>query len=147
MQGVGRVAASALDAATGESLGSISDMKITNDPTQQYVIQLPRLDVDGGTQAVNRTAAQSSIVALNDHQLLILSRDGNGRGAGGSPVFKSILLADLNGATNIDGVFEKAKPPRQEVRSATASPPSSGKKRSIFLASSISISPSLHSSG
>jgi hypothetical protein len=55
---------------------------------------------------VDRTAAQSSVNALNNHQLLILSRDGNGRGAAGSPVFKSILLADLNGATNINGQFD-----------------------------------------
>jgi hypothetical protein len=71
-----------------------------------YVIQLPLIDDNGGTSAVNRTGAQSSILALNDHQLLILSRDGNGRGASGSPVFKSILLADLNGATDIDGLFD-----------------------------------------
>ncbi len=76
------------------------------DPVAQYVIQLPRIDDNGGTPAVNRTGAQSSILALNDHQVLILSRDGNGRGASGSPVFKSILLAELNGATNIDGLFD-----------------------------------------
>jgi len=77
--------------------------------TKQYLIQLPRVDDTGslvnGT-SVNRNAAQSSILALNDHQLLILSREGNGRGAAGSPVFKSILLADLNGATNINGSFD-----------------------------------------
>ena len=73
-------------------------------PSKQYVIQLPRIDDTGslvnGT-TVNRAGAQSSIVALNDHQLLILSRDGNGRGASGSPVFKSILLADLSTATEL----------------------------------------------
>lgn len=74
--------------------------------SKQYVIQLPRIDDNGGTPAVNRNGAQSSILALNDHQLLILSRDGNGRGASGSPVFKSILLADLNNATNINGIFD-----------------------------------------
>ncbi len=74
--------------------------------SKQYVIQLPRVDDNGGTQAVNRNGAQSSILALNDHQLLILSRDGNGRGSSGAPVFKSILLADLNGATNINGSFD-----------------------------------------
>ena len=76
--------------------------------SKQYVIQMPRIDDTGSTSngtTVNRNGAQSSIVALNDHQLLILSRDGNGRGnlGSGSPVFKSILLADLNGATNITG--------------------------------------------
>ena len=73
-------------------------------PSKQYVIQLPRIDDTGslvnGT-TVNRAGAQSSIVALNDHQVLILSRDGNGRGASGSPVFKSILLADLSTATEL----------------------------------------------
>jgi uncharacterized repeat protein (TIGR01451 family) len=78
-------------------------------PLAQYVIQLPRVDASGSTtngSAVNRTAAQSSILALNNHQILILSRDGNGRGAGGAPVFKSILLAELSGATNIHGAFD-----------------------------------------
>lgn len=78
-----------------------------DNPVAQYVIQLPRVDDNGGTPSVNRTAAQSAIVALSDDQLLILSRDGNGRGANnGSPVFKSVLLADLSNATNIDGAFD-----------------------------------------
>ena len=84
----------------------VSQSDAPTDPVAQYVIQLPRIDDNGGTPAVNRTGAQSSIIALNDHQLLILSRDGNGRGASGSPVFKSVLLADLNGATNIDGLYD-----------------------------------------
>ncbi len=84
----------------------ISTTDTPSDPVAQYVIQLPRIDDNGGTPAVNRTGAQSSIIALNDHQLLILSRDGNGRGATGSPVFKSVLLADLSNATNIDGTFD-----------------------------------------
>ena len=75
-------------------------------PVREYVIQLPRVDDNGGTPSVNRTAAQSAIIALNDHQLLILSRDGNGRGANnGSAVFKSVLLADLSNASNIAGSF------------------------------------------
>ena len=76
---------------------------------KQYVIQLPRIDDTGSLNngsTVNRNGAQSSILALNDHQLLILSREGNGRGATGSPVFKSILLAELNGATDINGSFD-----------------------------------------
>lgn len=89
----------------------ITGSNTPSDPTAQYVIQLPRIDDTGSTSngtTTNRAGAQSSILALNDHQLLILSRDGNGRGAAGSPVFKSILLADLNGATNIDGTYDAA---------------------------------------
>ncbi len=81
----------------------ISSSDTPDAPAKQYVIQLPLIDDNGGTVAVNRTGAQSSIIALNDHQLLILARDGNGRGAGGAPVFKSILLADLSTATNLTG--------------------------------------------
>lgn len=75
-------------------------------PSAQYMIQLPRITSSGNGGAVDRTGAQSAIVAINDHQILILSRDGNGRGATGSPVFKSILLADLANATNIHGAFD-----------------------------------------
>ncbi len=90
----------------------VYDISVTDtpvDPISQYVIQLPRVDSTGLTTngvTVDRTAAQSTIVALNNHQLLILSRDGNGRGAAGSPVFKSILLAELNSGTNIDGTYD-----------------------------------------
>jgi hypothetical protein len=85
----------------------VSGSDTPSDPVAQYVIQLPRVDDNGGTPAVNRTGAQSAVIALNNQQLLILSRDGNGRGANnGAPVFKSVLLADLSTATNIDGAFD-----------------------------------------
>lgn len=89
----------------------ISSSDLPTDPVAQYVIQLPRADDSGATtngNTVTRNLAQSAIIALNNNQLLILSRDGSGRGVDGSnpPVFKSILLADLAGATNIDGLFD-----------------------------------------
>lgn len=85
----------------------ITGSDIPANPVAQYVIQLPRVDSDGGLNpGVDRTAAQSAIIALNRHQLLVLSRDGNGRGAAGAPVFKSILLAELNGATDFDGLYD-----------------------------------------
>ncbi len=91
----------------------ISSSDAPTDPIAQYVIQLPRIDETGLTTngtSVNRTGAQSAIIALNDTQLLILSRDGNGRGVSGSasPVFKSVLLADLSAATNIEGIYDAA---------------------------------------
>lgn len=80
------------------------------DPIAQYVIQLPRVDTNvalpDGSPGVDRTAAQSAIIALNNHQLLVLTRDGNGRGSAGAPVFKSIVLADLTPATNFDGLYD-----------------------------------------
>lgn len=83
----------------------VSATDTPGDPVQQYVIQLPRLDTNGDG-IVDRTAAQSSILALNDHQLLVLPRDNLGRGGLGSPVFKSVILVDLSTGTNIDGIYD-----------------------------------------
>jgi len=87
-------------------------------PIAEYVMELPvfnRGNTNGTVtagQASNRTAAQSEILALNGTQFLVLSRDGNGLGNdptalvgndGRPPVFKSIMLIDTAGATNIAG--------------------------------------------
>ena len=74
-------------------------------PVAHYVVQLPTYDTDGVGGAPNRTAAQSEIRALDDHRFLMLSRDAAGRGASGKApiVFKSILLVDVAGATNLAG--------------------------------------------
>lgn len=82
-----------------------------SDPIAQYVIELPRFDATGSLtngSTVAKTAAQSALLALSRTQFLILSRDGNGRGASGTPVFKSVLLADITKATNIDGSYDAA---------------------------------------
>lgn len=76
-------------------------------PIAHYVLQLPTFTQNGDGTAVNRTAAQSEMLALNSTQFLVLSRDGIGRGSGASatntPVFKSVLLVDTTGATNLAG--------------------------------------------
>ncbi len=82
----------------------ISSSDTPTSPISQHLVQLPRVDDNGGTPAVNRTAAQSAILALGDDQLLVLARDGNGRGAAGTPVFKSTLLVDLNGGSDLNDV-------------------------------------------
>ncbi|MEO7412952.1 MAG: esterase-like activity of phytase family protein [Opitutaceae bacterium] len=68
----------------------------------EYVLTLPILN-DAGVGAPNRTAAQSEIIALDNSRFLVLSRDGNGKGTATAlaPVFKSVLLVDLAGATDI----------------------------------------------
>lgn len=43
----------------------------------------------------------SEILALNDHEFLVLERDGKGQGDGSSAAVKKIFKIDLNGATNI----------------------------------------------
>jgi hypothetical protein len=83
----------------------LSGGPIPSAPTKEYVLQLPTFSANGnGT--IDRTAAQSEIVALGDGRLLVLSRDGQGLGTGNTTapiMYKSILLVDTKGATNIAG--------------------------------------------
>ena len=92
----------------------ISSNKAPTAPVADYVLQLPIFNQSGSTTAApNRAAAQSELLALNDNQFLVLSRDGNGLGqATVDPVFKSVLLIDITGATNIAGTtFETTNTP------------------------------------
>lgn len=50
----------------------------------------------------------SEIFALNDHQFLVLERDGKGLGDGSAAVFKSIYLVDLAGAADVSGLSGEA---------------------------------------
>lgn len=76
----------------------------------EFVIQLPMYNNNGSpTGALNRVAAQSELLALNNTQFLLLSRDGNGYGSGATPTssptsfYRRIDLIDVTGATNIAG--------------------------------------------
>ncbi|ESQ83067.1 hypothetical protein AEAC466_14485 [Asticcacaulis sp. AC466] len=95
----------------------IYDISKTRTPTQpvsHYVLQLPTYRETGDGQPADATAAQSEMVALSDTQFLVLSRDGNGRGKGttDAPVFKSVLLIDVTGATNLAGTpYEQGTQP------------------------------------
>jgi len=72
----------------------------------EYVVQLP-LFQDQTTQTQTLlTAAQSEMLALNDHQFLVLARDSSvGETFPKTPgsVYRSIDLIDITGATNIAG--------------------------------------------
>ncbi|GAB2175498.1 esterase-like activity of phytase family protein [Dongia sp. agr-C8] len=76
----------------------------------EYVVQLPRFKDAKGKQLV---AAQSEILALDDHRFLVIARDsGHGQGLKDSDsVYRGIDLFDTKGATNIAGTdFDKTKP-------------------------------------
>jgi len=97
----------------------ISTNATPTNPVGHWVMELPvfnRGNTNGTAPggAPNRTAAQSEILALNSTQLLVLSRDGNGKGndstnlanngSDGRPmIYKSILLVDTAAATNLAG--------------------------------------------
>lgn len=83
----------------------ISETRTPTAPIGHFVLQLPTLRETGDGKPADATAAQSEMIALNDHQFLVLARDGNGRGNGkpNDGVFKSVLVADTKGATNLAG--------------------------------------------
>ncbi len=83
----------------------ISKTRTPTAPIGDYVLQLPVYTEKGDGKAPDATAAQSEMAALSQTRFLVLSRDSNGRGKGApnAPVFKSVLLVDLAGATNLVG--------------------------------------------
>jgi outer membrane autotransporter protein len=85
----------------------------------EWVVQLPLFNSAGTPGGpLNRVAAQSELVALNNTQFLLLSRDGNGFGSLATPtsspasLYRRIDLLDITGATNIAGTaFDSAATP------------------------------------
>ncbi|MFT4198625.1 MAG: esterase-like activity of phytase family protein [Pseudoxanthomonas sp.] len=74
-------------------------------PIGHYLVQLPTYTAKGDGKPANKAAAQSELRALDGHRFLLLARDGNGvlGGDGRAPVYKSVLLVDTDGATNLAG--------------------------------------------
>ena len=83
----------------------VSQEPLPKQPLQHFVVQLPAYTGKGDGGAVDRTAAQSELRVLDSHRFLLLARDGNGLGSDKHwpAVFKSILLVDTNGASNLAG--------------------------------------------
>lgn len=102
------------DTAQGDASGrsntrvlvyDVSHEPTPNAPIGHYIVQLPIYTSDGKGGPADRTAAQSELRVLDDHRFLLLARDGNGLGAEKpmQAVFKSVLLVDLDGASNLAG--------------------------------------------
>ena len=103
----------------------ISATKTPTAPMAEYVLQLPVYNNSAtGVGAASATGAQSEILALNNTQFLVLSRDGNGRGTNGNAnqiAFKSVLLVDTAGATNIAGTAYAGTTPISTTAAANGS--------------------------
>jgi len=103
----------------------ISTDKTPTTPIAEYVLQLPVYNNSAtGSGAPSATAAQSEVLALNNTQFLVLSRDGNGRGTNGNAnaiAFKSVLLVDTAGATNIAGTAYAGTTPISTTAAANGS--------------------------
>ena len=96
----------------------ISKNATPSSPVGHYLVELPTFSSKGVGAAANKTAAQSEIVALSSNTFMVLTRDGNGNGAGNAGpksssvnvgyadnpmVFKSIALVSTANATNLVG--------------------------------------------
>jgi hypothetical protein len=81
----------------------------------EYVVQLPLYQDQTTTTQTLLTAAQSEMLALNDHQFLVLARDSSvGETFPKTPgsVYRSVDLIDISGTTNIAGTdFDNAGTP------------------------------------
>lgn len=78
------------------------DLTVAGNPTLkgEYVVPLPTYSLGAATLV----PAQSEMLAINNTQFLVLARDGSGRGvANPSSLYRSILVYDISGATNIAG--------------------------------------------
>jgi hypothetical protein len=73
--------------------------------THEYVVPLPLYD-DGATHGL--VAAQSEMLALNDHQVLLLCRDSGGGYAGKRDAsrFRQVMLVDVAVASDIRGQYD-----------------------------------------
>ncbi|TAA26960.1 MULTISPECIES: esterase-like activity of phytase family protein [Pseudoxanthomonas] len=74
-------------------------------PIGHYVVQLPVYARKADGTPADSTAAQSELRVLDDTRFLLLARDGAGLGADKPEpmVYKSILLVDTTGASNLAG--------------------------------------------
>ncbi len=107
-------------------------------PVGHYLVELPTFSSKGVNAAANKTAAQSEIVALSSSTFMVLTRDGNGNGAGNAGpktssstvgyadnplVFKSIALVSTANATNLAGtVYETGYTPAVTGTGSTLAP-------------------------
>ena len=107
-------------------------------PVGHYLVELPTLSTKGIGAAANKTAAQSEIVALSSTTFMVLTRDGNGNGAGNAGpkatstgvgyadnplVFKSIALVSTANATNLAGtIYETGYTPTVTGTAGTLAP-------------------------
>ena len=89
----------AQDGGDGGRYNRIVTINVATGATQQYVYDnYISTDPTGGA-TLNKTYNSSEIVAINDHEFLVLERDGKGLGDGSSAVVKKVFKIDLSGAT------------------------------------------------
>lgn len=83
------------DGGDGGRANRIITIDIETGVTRQYVYD------NQLTDPVTKSYNSSEILAINNHEFLVLERDGKGLGDGSKAVLKRLYLIDLDGATDI----------------------------------------------
>lgn len=89
----------AQDGGDGASVNRIITINIAAGSTKEYAYN----NLIGG-----KSYNSSEILAINNHEFLIDTRDGKGLGDGSSAVIKQIYKIDITGATDISNIFGNA---------------------------------------
>lgn len=86
------------DGGDGGRMNRIVTIDIATGETHQYAYDNQIADTG------NKNYNSSEIVAINDHEFMILERDGKGLGDGSSAVVKRIYKVDISGATDVSSM-------------------------------------------
>jgi len=87
------------DGGDGGRANRLVSIDLATGATKQYVYD--NLLPDPAKPGKFKTYNSSELLALNDHEFLVLERDGKGQGDGSDAVVKRIFKIDLAGATDI----------------------------------------------
>ncbi len=89
----------------------VSHNPTNNTPLKEFALTLPTYKANGNGGAVNKTAAQSDIIALDNNRFLVIARDGNGLGntSLNPSMYKSVLLVDTSIGTPTNFVNDAAR--------------------------------------
>src|SRR5262249_54509252 len=82
------------DGGDGGRANRVITIDVATGETHQYVY-------DNHLDDTNKNYNSSELLALNNHEMLVLERDGKGKGDGSTAVVKRIYKFDLTGATDI----------------------------------------------
>ena len=86
------------DGGDGGRMNRIITIDIATGETHQYAYDNQIADTG------NKNYNSSEIVAINDHEFMVLERDGKGLGDGSTAVVKRIYKVDLTGATDVSNI-------------------------------------------
>ena len=89
------------DGGDGGRANRIVTIDIATGATREYAY-------DNYLATTKKAYNSSELLALNDHQFLVLERDGKGLGDGSKAVVKQIWAVDIAGATDVSGLSGEA---------------------------------------